>query len=744
VESVEDFEFLPPKVPPCSVSSHVPPRGAFLTLPTRCSGQNITSYAVDSYEEPGAFLSNGEPDIFGDPHWLTNGFETPPFTACGALKFLPSITAKPTTKAAQSPTGLDFSLNIDDEGLTNPEGRSQSDVRRAVVTLPDGMTANPSLAEGLAVCSEAELGRETINSTPGQGCPEASKIGTLEVESPLVADVLKGALYVATPYENLAGDSLIGLYMVIKSPQLGILVKLPVRVEPDPQTGQLRAITDNIPQLPFDHFALHFREGGRSPLVSPPGCGTYEAEAELTPWSGEAPVITTSAFSIDAGCQGPGGLPFHPGFAAGSVNNAAGQYSPFSMRLTRADGEQDMTRFSAKLPPGMVAKLAGTSECSDAAIAGAKTKTGLQERANPSCPASAEIGRVLGGAGVGSQLTYVPGKLYLAGPTGGAPLSVVAIVPAVAGPFDVGNVVVRQALRINPRTAEVTADGAASDPLPHILAGIPLNVRDIRVYVDKPDFTLNPTSCDPFAVGAQLWGGGSNVFSSLDDTAVSLDTPFQAASCASLGFKPKLALKLDGGTRRGGHPKLRGVFRPRAGDANLRGLVLRLPHSAFLDQAHIRTICTRVQFAADGGNGAGCPQGAIYGHARAFSPILDKPLEGPVFLRSSSHNLPDFVAALHGIIDVEAVARIDSKNGGIRATFTDVPDAPLSKVLVDMQGGRKGLIINSTNLCSGEHHANAQMVGQNGRKHNINPLVQASCTEKSGKASSTRRALHSG
>jgi hypothetical protein len=731
VEPGEEFEFSP-----STESCSVPARGAFLTLPTRCSGQNLTSYAIDSYEEPGTFLADGEPALF-DPNWVTGGAETPSFTGCGALNFSPSIVAKPTTRAAQSPTGLDFALNIQDEGLVNPAdtATAQSDIRKAVVTLPEGMTANPSLAEGLAVCTETDLARETVDSGPGDGCPEASRVGTLEVETPLIEEALKGSLYVAKPHENLTEDSLIGLYMVIKSPKLGIIVKQPTKVEPDPQTGRLVAITDNIPQLPFSHFALHFREGGRSPLISPPGCGSYQAEAVLTPWSGGTPVTTTSAFTIvsgpnESGCPAPGAAPFRPGFTAGSVNNAAGNYSPFYMHLTRSDGEQDMTRFSAKLPPGMVAKLAGTGKCSDASIAAAKAKSGLQEQASPSCPASSEIGHVTGGAGVGSQLTYVPGTLYLAGPTGGAPLSVVAIVPAVAGPFDVGNVVVRQALRVNPRTAEVTADGAASDPLPHILAGIPLNVRDIRVHVDKPDFTLNPTSCEPFAVDAQLWGGGSNVFSSLDDHPVALEAPFQAASCASLGFKPRLGLKLNGGTERGGHPKLRGVFRPRSGDANLKGLVLRLPHSAFLDQAHIRTICTRVQFAANGGNGAGCPAGAIYGHARAFSPILDEPLEGPVFLRSSNHNLPDFVAALHGIIDIEAVARIDSKNGGIRASFANVPDAPLSKVVVDMRGGRKGLIVNSTNLCHGEHRANAQMAGQNGRTSGIKTPMQASCGKK--------------
>ncbi|HEU4907166.1 MAG TPA: hypothetical protein VFT19_13780 [Solirubrobacterales bacterium] len=726
----EEYEFLPSGGACESVD-----RDPFLTLPTRCAGQNPTTYAGDAWEQPGALLANGEPDL-ADPAWVTGGFQSPPFTGCGGgiVKFTPTISARPTSRAAQSPTGLDFGLDFHDEGLTSAEGLSQSHLRKAVVTLPEGMTANPSVAEGLEVCSQADLERETVGSAPGAGCPEASKIGTIEVESPLVEEILKGALYQATPYANLAEDSLLAFYIVIKSAELGIIVKQPTKVVPNPATGQLEAITDEAPQLPFSHFRLHFREGGRSPLVTPPTCGTHTATAKLYPWSGADPVEVDSAFTIISGPDNgpcPSGSPFGPGFEAGTVNNAAGEYSPFNMRLTRKDGDQDMSRFSAKLPPGMVARLAGVAQCSDAEIAAAKAKTGLEEIASPSCPAAAGIGRVAGGAGAGSQLTYVGGKLYLAGPTGGAPLSVVAIVPAVAGPFDIGNVVVRQALRVDPRSAEVTADGSASDPLPTILAGIPLNVRDIRVYVDKPSFTLNPTSCAPSQVSAWIQGSGGAL--------ASLGQRFQAASCASLGFKPRLALRLRGkATKRGGHPALRGVFRPRAGDANLEKMVLRLPRSAFLDQAHIRTICTRVQFAAGAGNGRSCPKGAIYGRARAFSPLLDAPLEGPVFLRSSNNKLPDFVAALRGIIDVEAVARIDSQRGGIRATFTNVPDAPLSRVVVNMQGGKKGLIVNSTNICRGKHRANARMIGQNGRRNAIKPLVRAQCAKKRMRARHSR------
>src|SRR6185437_8902002 len=283
------------------------------------------------------------------------------------------------------------------------------------------------------------------------------------------------------------------------------------------------------------------------------------------------------------------------------------------------------------------------------------------------------------------------------------------------------------ALRFNPRTAEAQADGSASDPIPQILKGIPLKVRDIRVHIDRPSWIFNPTSCEALATKGTLWGGGQDAFSVQDDSPFDLAARFQAADCANLAFKPKLNLRLKGGTKRGGHPALTGTYRPRKGDANLKGLVLRLPRSAFLDQAHIRTICTRVQYNAGAGNGAGCPQGAIYGKARAFTPLLDEPLEGPVYLRSSNHNLPDFVAALHGIVDIEAVARIDSKGGGIRATFADLPDAPITKVVVQMQGAKKGLIVNSTDLCAGAHRADARFSGQNGRGAAGKPVVSAQC-----------------
>ncbi len=664
-------------------------------------------------------------------------FNGDPLLGCNKVPFNPSISAAPTGKLAESPSGLAFKLSMPNSGLRNPDAIAEGQPKKVEVTLPEGMTLNPSAAEGLATCSPAEYAKERFNSKPGEGCPEASKLGSVTVQTPLIEEPVKGALYQAAPHDN-PFDSLLALYLVARVPERGILVKLAGRVDTNKQTGQIVTTFDNAPPLPFDSFDLSFREGGRAPLVTPPACGDYDIVARLTPWSAQDPnnpapneVLTRkSTFTVQRGVDGgacpSGGIPpFKPGFEAGSINNDAGAFSPFVMRLTRSDGEQDMTKFSTVLPPGVLGSLAGVGKCSDAAIAAAKGKSGKAEQASPSCPADSEIGRTTVGAGVGSVLTYIPGKVYLGGPYKGDPLSVIAITPAVAGPFDVGTVVVQEALNLNPKTAEVEVDGAASDPIPHILEGIPVKVRDLRVYVDRGNFILNPTSCAESSARATLFGSYLNVLDAGDDVPVDLSTRYQAANCLNLGFTPKLALKLKGGTRRGAHPGLKAIYTPKKGNANLKGLVVRLPSSAFLDQAHIRTICTRVQFAAKA-----CPKAARYGYIKAWTPLLDEPLQGPVYLRSSNHKLPDLVFDLHGLVDVEVATRIDSVHGGIRATVEEAPDAPLTKVLLRMQGAKKGLIINSRNLCGRVNRANVRFAGQNGKTASAKPVMQPGCRGK--------------
>jgi hypothetical protein len=686
----------------------------FLTLPASCDAPPEITIKADSKLAPGVYDEQSALSLDG-------GGNPASLAACEVVPFQPKSSTKLTTKLAENPSGLDFELKLPNQGLMGPNAITETEPKKIEVTLPEGVTLNPSAAEGIGVCSLAQYKAEQIDA---RACPEASKLGSITARSPLLEETIEGSLYLAKPYDN-PFNKLLTLYIVARAKERGVLIKLAGKVEPDPKTGQLVTTFDNLVPLPYSDFELHFREGGRAPLVSPPACGTYQTIAKMTPFSSDQPLLISSPFKIergvDAGSCPPGGIPpFKPEFTAGSLNNNAKSYSPFYMRLIRHDGEQDMTKFSSILPPGVLGKLAGVSKCPDSAVAIAKAKTGLQEIANPSCPANSQIGRTLAGAGVGSVLTYVPGKLYLGGPYKGNPLSVIVITPAVAGPFDVGTVVVREALTLNPETAEVEADGKASDPIPHILAGIPLKVRDLRVYVDRKDFILNPTSCDPSSAKATLFGSFLDVFNPADDIPISLNDRYQAANCASLGFKPKLSINLKGGTRRGDHPALKAIVNARPSDANIGGAVVTLPTSAFLDQAHIRTICTRVQFAAKS-----CPKGAQYGYARAFTPLLDEPVEGPVYLRSSSHKLPDLVASLHGIVDVDIVGRIDSFKGGIRSSFETTPDAPVTKFVLSMQGGKKGLVVNSRNLCAQTSRADARFTGQNGKVYDFRPVVRA-------------------
>jgi hypothetical protein len=700
----------------------------FLRMPASCT-------APLSYEAAFEAWNAGEED---QASYQSEG----PLSNCSGVPFAPEIVSTLTSRLAATPSGQDFQLLQPGADFGNtPRGTPDAQAKTVEVTLPEGVTLNPSAAEGLAVCSPEAYARERQDSAPGEGCPEASRVGSLEVASPLIAERLEGSLYVAEPYRNPTGG-LIAVYLVVRSPERGILVKQPLAGSPDERTGRLRFTAENVPPLPFTALKLHLREGARAPLITPPGCGTFHTVARFVLWSAADPehpdpaeVVTgTAPFLIDRGTDGgacpSGEPPFNPGFEAGTLNNQAGSYSPFLMRLTRKDGEQDMGRFSFTLPPGVVPKLAGIPYCSEAGIARARARTGAhggtEELDDPSCPAASQIGRTVAGAGVGNQLTYVSGSLYLAGPYNGNPISAVAITPAVAGPFDAGTVVVREGLRLNPVTHRGEVDGAGSDPIPHILKGIPLNLRDLRVYADRPEFTLNATSCDPSEASTTIWGEGT-VLQPLGATPATLSSRYQAAGCAGLGFKPRLGLKLRGGTRRGAFPALQATYRPRAGHANLSRLALTFPTSAFIEQGHFRTICTRVQFASGPGFGANCPKGSIYGRVKAWSPLLDEPLQGPVYLRSSNHNLPDAVLALHGLVEIEVATRIDSVNGRLRAIVGNVPDAPVSKAVVRMRGGQKGLFVNSRNLCqkAGRNRARVNLRGQNSKRLRARPPMRA-------------------
>jgi hypothetical protein len=701
---------------------------AFLRLPVSCVTPLNFTLEAEPWNVPlGSVVEKG----------ASNG---PTMNGCNQIPFEPEIRMAPTSSRGSSPSGLDFELEMPNHGLVDQEAIAEGQAKRIEVIMPKGVTVNPSQATGLAACTPADFARETASSLPGQGCPEASMVGTVQASTPLLKESAKGSVYVAKPYDNPFG-SLLALYVVAKIPDRGVLIKQAGRVQLDPVTGQIVTIFDDLPQVPFSKLELSLPAGNRAPLVMPAQCGTYEMVSRFTPWHAANPnsplpeevIEKTNSFTVDQGVNGgpcaSGTPPFKPDFTAGTTNNAAGSYSPFNLRLTRQDGEGEFSRFSVKLPKGVIGKLAGVPFCSDVGIAAARARTGpnsgQEELEHPSCPAASQIGRTLVGAGVGPELTYVPGKLYLAGPYKGAKLSIAAITTATVGPFDLGTVVIRQALRIDPVTAEVTSDGS-SDPIPQILQGVVVQARDIRAYIDRENFVLNPTGCDRKTAAATVLSAGNQ--------SADVSMPFQAADCSSLPFKPKLSLQLLGGTKRGDTPRLKAVLKARPGDANIGKAQVTLPHSAFLEQAHIRTVCTRVQFNAGAGNGEECPKGSVYGKAKAITPLLDEPLQGKVYLRSSNHELPDLVAALHSSkVDVNLVGRIDSLDGRIRNTFEAVPDAPVTKFVLEMQGGKKGLIVNSTDICRGTHRALANFDGQNGKLRDLKPVVGAKCGGKGKK-----------
>ena len=684
----------------------------FLRLPSSCESPLQTTMRFDTWLHPGTFQEAL--------------FEEPAPTDCDLPDFSPSIEAKPTTDVADAPSGLHFDLHLPQAANEAPAGLGEADLRDATVTLPEGLLPNPAFATGREACSAAQIG---LTSPLGQSsahfsadppeCPDASKLGAVAVDTPLIDHPLPGAVYLANPHEN-PFDSLLAIYIAVSDPQTGVVVKLAGQVEPDPVTGQLTTTVKESPQTPFEDFKLDFFEGARAPLRTPAVCGTHTTTTDLKPWTSPAfgPDATPSdSFQITTGAGGgacpttPSGEPNSPNFEAGTATPVAGAFSPFILHLARQDGSQEIKGVNVDLPPGLTGKLAGLTYCSDASLASAASKSGKAEQGSPSCPSSSQLGTVTVGAGAGPAPFYAQGKAYLAGPYKGAPISMAILTPAVAGPFDLGTVVVRAALNVDPETARIHA---VSDPIPTILDGIPLDVRSIALHVDRDQFTLNPTSCNPFAFSGQA-------LSALNQSA-NLTQRFQVGGCSSLGFKPKLSLKLKGGAKRGDHPALTATLTMPPGGANIASAQVALPHSEFLDQAHIRTICTRVQFAANA-----CPSGAIYGFAKAFTPLLDKPLEGPVYLRSSSHKLPDVVADLNGQIHIVLDGRVDSIHGGIRNTFEATPDAPVSKFTLSLKGGKKGLLINSRDICGGVHRATADFTAQSGKVSDFRPAVEAKC-----------------
>ncbi len=721
-------------VPCAPLEQNQPP--SFMILPTACEGALPTSVELNSWALPAEALS------------VPVSVPLTQFDGCNRLPFSPHISAEPSTDRASAPTGLDFNLDFHDEGLTSSGNIAESQVKNTTVTLPEGLTINPSAGVGLGGCTQADYDAETLTSAAGAGCPNDSKLGTVEVTTPLLSTAIHGSLYIAQPHENPFG-SLVALYIVLKNPETGILVKQAGKVIPDPVTGQLTTTFEGIPQLPFAHFNFHFREGQQAPLISPATCGTYTTHATLNPWSApDSSVGGSSAFTITRGfdggaCPSGGVPPFAPQIQAGMLNNNAGSFSPLYVRLTRGDADQEISGFSTNLPAGLTGDLSGIPFCPEADVALARTKTGTVEEASPSCPAASQIGRTLVGTGAGAVLAYVPGKVYLAGPYAGDPLSVLSVTSAVVGPFDLGTVVIRFGLRIDPNTAQVSVDPSASEPIPTIIDGIVTHVRDIRVYIDRPGFTLNPTSCAPLAIASTL---NSNLGHS-----VTISSPFQGANCANLAFKPSFKVSTNGKTsRKNGASltvKLAYPNAPQGTQANIRSVKVDLPKQLPSRLSTLQKACTEHQFAI---NPAGCPAASAVGYAKAITPILPVPIEGPAyFVSHGGAQFPELIIVLQGYgitIDLHGETFIDEHTGVTSSTFRTVPDQPVTTFTLTLPQGPNSALAANTNLCNTKHglHMPTTFHAQNGAtlKQNTKITITNCPKAKHKKTTKTSRRHH--
>ncbi len=714
------------------VSSDAPPL-PFLTMPTSCGLAPEVTFSADSKLAPGQFVTESAPlrDAGGNPA---------PLSGCESVPFSPTVAAAPTSAAAEAPSGLDFALHLANQGLLNPKDGavSESEPTKTVVRLPAGVTTNPAAANAQGVCSEAQF---DAASAEAPGCPADSKLGTLTATSPLLEEAIEGSVYLATPRQNPFG-TLLALYIVAPAPARGVVIKLAGRVDVDPQTGQITTTIEGLPPIPYSGFELHLREGPRAPLITPQACGTYSATAELYPFSAPGAATMRSApFKITTGANGAAcasgeaELPNAPAISAGATITNAGAYSPFVFKLSREDGTQRFSAVTAEPPLGLTAKLAGIPYCPESGIAQAMARTaegdGALEQAQPSCPAVSQVGTAVAGAGAGTSPYFTGGKVYLAGPYKGAPLSFVAIAPAIAGPFDLGVVTSRIAAYVDETTAKITVK---SDPLPQILHGIPLDLRSISVRMDRPEFTLNPTNCEPTQVKGSL--------TSLAGAVATLAQRFQVGGCRNLEFPPKLTLQFKGGTTRTRHPSLKSVLTfPTGGDyANIARAAVTLPHSEIIDPFHIGNPCTRPEFAEEA-----CPKASVLGRAKAWSPLLEAPLEGKVYFRSNGgeRQLPDVVADLRGQVHLVLIGATDTvtpkTNPRIRTTFFAAPDAPVSRFELQLKGGKEGLLVNSENLCRSDQHAVVRLVGQNGKLLQSKPKVANSCGTKQSKRPFVRR-----
>jgi len=668
---------------------------AFFTNPSDCSGEPlVSSIHVDSWQEQGARNPDGTPN-FSDPAWKSDTAETPAVEGCGALHFNPTISLTPDVPQAGAPTGLGVNLEVPQS--SDPSVPATPDVRQVVVKLPAGMVVSPSAANGLGACSPAQIALED-NDPPT--CPESSKIATVRVKTPLLAEELEGSVYLAQ--QGNAGpaqgsnpfDTLLAGYIVVEGS--GVVLKIPGKIEANEQTGQLTATFTESPQLPFSDFKLHFTSGPRAPLANPPACGTYTPEASLSAWSGQT-VQSNRPFGITQGENGapcPGSV-FAPSFTAGTTNNQAGAFSPFTLTFSRSDQDQTLGGIAVQTPPGLLGKIAGVTQCPEA-----------QANAG-TCGAESLIGHTTVGAGPGSDPFYVGGNVYLtegykSGPFKGAPFGLSIVVPVVAGPFNLGTEVVRAAIAVNPNTAQITV---TSNPLPTIKQGIPFQVRSVNVTIDRPGFTFNPTNCTPATVGATI--------TSTAGASAGVSSPFEAANCATLPFAPKFSASTSGKTSKALGASLTVKIGYTAGQANLHKVDVELPKALPTQLKTLNKACTEAQFNSDP---AGCPPASDVAQVTVHTPLLNSALLGPAYLVShGGAAFPDVEMVLQGEgVELVVDGKTQIKKGITYSHFETIPDAPISSFEFKSPQGQLALFTANGDLCDRKLVMPTTMTGQNG------------------------------
>jgi hypothetical protein len=664
-----------------------PEGNPFLVLPRSCDEPLQTGFTGSSWQDPGTTVRGTAPE----PQSLGG---------CQSLGYSPVLNVAPTTTAAASPTAFDVTVDVPDQGLFSPAGRATADTRAATVTLPPGLTINPPIAAGLVACTPAELAAEEPDSQPGQGCPKSSKLGTATVTTPLFSEALEGTVYLAlpagsdSPIVSGASSSRFTLELVLRDAERGVLVALPINVDADARSGRLTASFEEIPPLPISHLEMHLNSGGHAPLTTPATCGPHSIDYSLTPSSGNPPLSASQSFVTFSSECSPG---FHPALSAGTVSSAAGHSSAFVLELSGGAAAPNPAGFDVSLPPGLSASFAAASVCPEPQVAGGD------------CPTASKLGYARIAVGTGPEPLWIPldedpdSAVYLAGPYKGAPYSLLIVVPAQAGPFDLGDVILRAPITIDPSTAQADV---SIEELPQILAGVPLHYRALRVVLDRPGFIRNPTSCET----AEITGTAR----SAEGGSASLADRFQAADCAALPFRPKLQLTLSGPVGRNGHPNLRATLRNDVEGAALKSAAFALPAGELLDLRRIRELCPREAPVG------GCPRASQLGSVRLFSPSLQAPIEGPIYLRVPDARLPALAGELRsGGLRFLLHGRTTDAEGHFGVTLTSLPDIPISRAVLDLPGGRRGIVVNSRSLCRGRGEVTATLNAHSGKRRHL-------------------------